>query len=78
MLEESCGDDLGPQELDALGREALLEESAPHCDQPPVGVYPPPGSSAWSSLSSQYWMTSSPLSGSLAVAPTGGRPMKLL
>ena len=28
VLEQSCRDDLGPQELDALGREALLDESA--------------------------------------------------
>ncbi len=55
--EESRRDDLRPQELDALGREALLEEAArpairslgqvgvfPQPDQPPVGVHPGSGS----------------------------------
>ena len=28
VLEEPCRDNLGPQELDAIGREALLEQSA--------------------------------------------------
>ena len=40
VLEQSCGDDLGPQELDALGREVLLDESArpAGCSLGQVGV----------------------------------------